>query len=127
MARGDAALLERMLANLVENAIRHNQAGGELSIETATSQGMAEVLVCNGGAVIDPAEVESLTEPFRRLSRGSGGFGLGLSIVRSVAQVHGGTVQLTAPPEGGLEVRVRVPAAPAGTDVAWRPHTLTRT
>lgn len=127
VARGDAALLERMLANLVENAIRHNQAGGELSIETATSQGMAEVLVCNGGAVIDPAEVKSLTEPFRRLGRGSGGFGLGLSIVRSVAQVHGGTVQLTAPPEGGLEVRVRVPAAPAGTEVAWRPHTLTRT
>ena len=61
---------------------------------------MAEVVVRNGGAVIDPDQVQALTEPFRRLSRSSGGFGLGLSIVRSVAQVHGGTVELTAPAAG---------------------------
>ena len=127
VARGDSALLERMLANLVENAIRHNQPGGELSLETSTSQGMAQIMVRNGGAVIDPADVQSLTEPFRRLSRSSGGFGLGLSIVSSVAQVHGGSVELTAPPEGGLEVRVRVPGAPVGASAAWRPHSLTRT
>jgi signal transduction histidine kinase len=111
VARGDASLLERMLANLVENGIRHNQPGGALSVATSTSGGMAEVLVRNGGAVIDPEQVQALTEPFRRLSRASGGFGLGLSIVRSVAEVHGGTVELAAPAEGGLEVRVRVPSA----------------
>jgi two-component system sensor histidine kinase VanS len=104
-----------MLANLVENGIRHNQPGGALNIATSTSGGMAEVLVRNGGAVIDPEQVEALTEPFRRLSRASGGFGLGLSIVRSVAEVHGGVVELAAPVEGGLEVRVRVPSARAET------------
>jgi signal transduction histidine kinase len=111
VARGDAALLERMLANLVENGIRHNQPGGVLSVATSTSGGLAEVLVRNGGALIDPEHVQALTEPFRRLSRASGGFGLGLSIVRSVAELHGGAVELAAPTEGGLEVRVRVPSA----------------
>ena len=111
VARGDAALLERMLANLVENGIRHNQPGGVLSVATSTSGGLAEVLVRNGGALIDPEHVQALTEPFRRLSRASGGFGLGLSIVRSVAELHGGAVELAAPTEGGLEARVRVPSA----------------
>jgi signal transduction histidine kinase len=115
VARGDSALLERMIANLVENGIRHNVSGGELSVTTSSSGGMAEVLVRNGGAVIDPSQVQALTEPFRRLSRTAGGFGLGLSIVRSVAEIHSGTVELTALPQGGLQVRVRVPAAPEAT------------
>src|SRR5579875_144766 len=106
VTRGDPALLERMLGNLVENGIRHNEPGGELSVTTGMSQGSAEVLVRNGGPVIDPADARLLTEPFRRLSRSSRGFGLGLSIVQSVAQVHGGAVELTAPSRGGLQVRV---------------------
>jgi signal transduction histidine kinase len=126
VARGDSALLERMLGNLVENGIRHNSPGGELHVATSTADGMVEVLVRNGGAVIDPAEVPSLTEPFKRLSRTAGGFGLGLSIVRSVAEVHGGTVQLTAPPEGGLEVVVRVPAGPVGANPSRKLRTLTQ-
>lgn len=126
VARGDSALLERMLGNLVENAIHHNEHGGELSVSTSTSDGMAEVLVSNGGTIIDPVEAQSLTEPFRRLSRSSGGFGLGLSIVRSVVEAHGGTVELTAPPEGGLQVRVRVPAAPLDAGVVHWPRSLTK-
>jgi signal transduction histidine kinase len=125
LVQGDATLLERMLANLVENGIRHNRHGGELSVVTSTSQGMVEVVVRNGGAVIDPAQAQSLTQPFRRLSRTGGGFGLGLSIVSSVAEVHGGTVELTAPPEGGLCVRVRMPAMPAGAEAVRRPRSLT--
>jgi signal transduction histidine kinase len=113
VALGDSALLERMIVNLVENGIRHNAPGGDLSVVTSTVDGTAEVLVRNGGAVIEPDQVEALTEPFRRLSRTAGGFGLGLSIVRSVAEIHGGTAALTAPPEGGLEVRVRMPVAPS--------------
>ncbi|HEX3617488.1 MAG TPA: HAMP domain-containing sensor histidine kinase [Solirubrobacteraceae bacterium] len=126
VVRGDSALLERMLANLVENAIRHNHHGGRLSVSTATVDGMAEVLVRNSGAVIDPVDVQSLTEPFRRLSRTAGGFGLGLSIVRSVAVVHGGTVELKAPAEGGLEVCVRVPADPIGSGQSRRQRSLTK-
>jgi signal transduction histidine kinase len=126
VALGDSALFERMLANLVENGIRHNRPGGELNITTSSAGGVAEVLVRNGGAVIDPDQVQGLTEPFRRLSRTAGGFGLGLSIVRSVAETFGGSLQLTAPPEGGLEVRVRLPAASVGTGAGWRPRTLTK-
>jgi signal transduction histidine kinase len=126
VVRGDSALLERMLANLVENGIRHNHPGGQLSVATSTADGIAELLVRNGGAVIDPAEVQSLTEPFRRLSRTTGGFGLGLSIVRSVAEVHGGTVELSAPPEGGLEVRVQIPAGPVRATAARRQRSLTK-
>ena len=125
-ARGDSALLERMLGNLVENGIRHNHPGGELQVATSSADGVAEVLVRNGGPVIDPTEVQSLTEPFRRLSRTAGGFGLGLSIVRSVAEVHGGAVELSAPAEGGLEVRVRIPTDAIGTGPVRRQRSLTK-
>jgi signal transduction histidine kinase len=63
--------------------------------------------------VIAPDQVERLTEPFRRLSRRTAGYGLGLSIVDSVVKAHGGRLTVTAPPSGGLEVRVELPAAPA--------------
>jgi signal transduction histidine kinase len=126
IVRGDSALLERMLANLIENGIRHNRAGGALNVATSTADGIVEVLVSNGGAVIDPDQVDALTEPFRRLSRTSGGFGLGLSIVRSVAVVHGGTVELTAPSEGGLRVRVRLPTTSASAGAARRRRALTK-
>jgi signal transduction histidine kinase len=124
MTRGDADLLARMLANLVENGIRHNRPGGELRIASSTVAGMVEVLVRNDGAPINPQHLSSLTEPFRRLSRKTGGFGLGLSIVRSVAEVHGGTLTLTAPPQGGLEVRVQLPAASVEGPAAVRPASL---
>jgi two-component system sensor histidine kinase VanS len=69
--------------------------------------------VANGGAVIDPAVAMTLTEPFRRLDRGAGGFGLGLSIVRSVVEAHRGTVEVSAPAEGGLTVQIELPAVVA--------------
>jgi signal transduction histidine kinase len=68
--------------------------------------------VANGGPVIDSADADKLTEPFRRLDRAAGGFGLGLSIVRSVVVAHGGTIELEAPASGGLEVRIELPALP---------------
>ncbi len=109
--RGDGALLERMIANLVDNGIRHNEPGGGLSVRTLTTpSARVLVVVRNGGAVIDASVAPSLTEPFRRLQRGSGGFGLGLSIVRSVAEAHGGSAVVAARPEGGLEVTVDLPA-----------------
>ncbi|MDA8067735.1 MAG: ATP-binding protein, partial [Actinomycetota bacterium] len=86
---------------------------------------MAEVVVRNGGTVIDPDQVQTLTEPFRRLNRRSHGFGLGLSIVSSVVAAHGGALELTAPPDGGLQVRVRIPAEPAAA-ATRRPRVMTR-
>jgi signal transduction histidine kinase len=67
--------------------------------------------VANGGPVIEPAVAETLLEPFRRLDRSVSGFGLGLSIVRSVVVAHHGTTTLEAPREGGLTIEITLPAA----------------
>jgi signal transduction histidine kinase len=112
---GDRALLERLVANLVENAVRHNLAGGWLEVDTGLAGGRAVARVANGGPPIPPEQVPGLFEPFRRLGgdrTGSDrGAGLGLSIVRSVAAAHGGAASARALPGGGLEVTVEVPAA----------------
>ena len=107
---GQPALLERMIANLVDNGIRHNEPGGFLSVATRTEAERVHLTVANGGPRIDPTEAATLTEPFRRLSRTASGFGLGLSIVRSVVEVHGGKLEVEAPPSGGLAVHVVLPA-----------------
>ena len=108
--RGEPALIERMIANLVENGIRYNEPGGFLDVATGVRSGRVWLSVANGGARIDPAEARSLIEPFRRLNRSRGGFGLGLSIVRTVAEAHGGQVSIVAPERGGLEVTIELPA-----------------
>jgi signal transduction histidine kinase len=113
--RGEPALLERMIGNLIENGIKHNVRGGFLEVSTRKRGGHVELRVINGGPPIDPADAETLAQPFRRLGRGYDGFGLGLSIVRSVAEVHGGTLELRAPESGGLAVLVSLPAGAAAT------------
>jgi signal transduction histidine kinase len=127
--RGDPALLERMIGNLLDNGIHHNERGGFLDVSTRVRDGRVLLRVANGGARIDPAQAQALTEPFRRLDRSLAGFGLGLSIVRSVVEAHGGTVTLTAPERGGLEVSVELPALPAkpGAHGPRRPGALTQT
>jgi signal transduction histidine kinase len=116
---GDAVLLERLAANLVENAVRYNAAVGWVRVRTGIERGEATLHVANPGARIDPAAVEGLLEPFRRLessrSRSTGGYGLGLAVVRAVAQAHGGRIAVLARREGGLEVTVSLPLAPAPT------------
>jgi signal transduction histidine kinase len=111
--RGEPGLLERMIANLIDNGIRHNARGGSLEVSTRTAGGRARLTVSNGGPRIEPADAQTLSEPFKRLGRSFGGFGLGLSIVRSVAEAHGGTTEVTAPETGGLSVRVELGSIPA--------------
>jgi signal transduction histidine kinase len=112
---GDRTLLERLVANLVENAVRHNRPGGWVEVDTGRAGPLAVVRVANGGPPVSPDEVAALFEPFRRLhpdrTASDQGAGLGLSIVRSVATAHGGTATAKALPDGGLEVRVELPAA----------------
>jgi signal transduction histidine kinase len=107
---GEPALLERMIANLIDNGIRHNVPAGWLRVTTRAEGGRVRLTVANGGARIDPASADGLTEPFRRLGRGGGGFGLGLSIVRSVVTAHRGTMEVSAPEAGGLAVQIELPA-----------------
>ncbi|WP_245646337.1 sensor histidine kinase [Nocardiopsis trehalosi] len=116
---GDALLLERLVTNLVENGIRHNTGeGGWVAVASrAAGDREVEVEVANTGPVVPAYEVPSLFEPFRRLGPErvvtAKGVGLGLSIVRSVARVHGGRVAARPREGGGLVVTVTLPAAAA--------------
>jgi signal transduction histidine kinase len=114
--RGDRRLLERLVANLVENAVGHNRPGGRVSVSTTTRNGHSVVEVVNDGELLDPATLPRLLEPFQRIDRGArgDGAGLGLSIVRSVAQAHGGSVALAACPDGGLRATVTLPRGEPG-------------
>ncbi len=115
--RGDPVLLQRLVFNLLQNAVRHNTQGGNLSVSLSRHEGDAQILVINDGDVIDPDIVSSLTEPFFR-GRGrvaaSGkrrGFGLGLALVANIVELHQGTLELKANPGGGLSARVALPLA----------------
>jgi signal transduction histidine kinase len=113
---GDLVLLDRLVANLVDNAVRHNSPGGWIQVATGMRHGQAYLTVTNGGPVIGEDVAPLLFEPFRRLDgpAGSGpGTGLGLSIVRSVATAHHGLVTARSQPAGGLEVTVLLPGAQA--------------
>jgi signal transduction histidine kinase len=108
---GDGVMLERLIANLLDNAERYNIPGGTVSISTTTDDGASLVRVVNTGQVVPPDQVERLFLPFTRLDDRTrhDGFGLGLALVSSIAAVHNGTVQATAVPAGGLDITVRVP------------------
>lgn len=109
---GDPRLLERLIGNLVENAIRHNVPGGWLRVRTGASAERVWLHVANGGAVIPPADVDTLFEPFRRGGRirnATRGAGLGLAIVRLIVEAHHGRLQAAAPPFGGLAIRIELP------------------
>ncbi len=111
---GDPSLLDRLAGNLIENAVRYNHAGGRVWIRTGGDAERTFIVVGNTGAEVDHAEVPGLFEPFRRGGRertGTRGSGLGLSIVRAVADAHGGNVTARVLTTGGLEVTVTLPAA----------------
>jgi signal transduction histidine kinase len=108
---GDQVLLERLIANLLDNAERYNNAGGTVTISTATDDGASLVRVVNTGPFVPPGQVDRLFLPFTRLDDRTrhDGFGLGLALVSSIAAAHGGTVHATAVPAGGLDITVRLP------------------
>jgi signal transduction histidine kinase len=104
-AAGDQQLIERMVWNLVDNAVRHNEPGGWIRISTGRCPGGAVLCIANGGAVLPPDVVPTLSEPFRRISKQpEGGVGLGLSIAQSVAIAHGAQLDVRHQPEGGLSI-----------------------
>ncbi len=108
---GDGVLLERLVNNLLDNAERYNIAGGTVEISTTTDDATSVLRVVNTGAVVPAEMVERLFQPFTRLDDRTrhDGFGLGLTLVSSIAAVHGGTVDATAVPTGGLDISVRLP------------------
>ena len=117
---GDPMLTERLIANLVDNAIRYSAVTGEIWISTGTSAGGVQLIVANTGPVISSADAERIFQPFQRLGDRTAhdGFGLGLAIVASIAAIHGGTATAQPRSDGGLTVTVTMPSAgvavPAG-------------
>jgi signal transduction histidine kinase len=108
---GDRVLLERLVTNLLDNAQRYNIAGGTVAISTTAHDTTSVLRVVNTGAVVPTDMVERLFQPFTRLDDRTrhDGFGLGLTLVSSIAAVHNGTVNATAIPTGGLDISVRLP------------------
>jgi signal transduction histidine kinase len=107
---GDPRLAERLVANLIDNAVRYNQPHGHVDITTTTRAGRAVLSVANSGPIVPPDDVTRLLEPFQRHGTDrtdhSDGLGLGLSIVTAIATAHGATLAARAQPEGGLVLEV---------------------
>ena len=117
-AKGDPRLAESLVVNLLDNAIRYSVTGGRVAVSTIRAAGKATFRISNTGDVIPPGQVERLFEPFQRLggerTRSADGYGLGLAIVRAIADAHGATLTPRAQPEGGLDIEVSFqPAQPA--------------
>ena len=110
---GDPVLAERLIANLVDNAIRYNIAAGDIWVRTCTMAGSSQLTVANTGPVVSPAEAGRIFQPFERLSDRTShdGFGLGLAIVASIAAIHDGSVTALPRNDGGLSVTVTIPPA----------------
>jgi signal transduction histidine kinase len=128
--RGDRPLLERLIANLVENALHYNQPGGFVRVELSESDNLAILRVRNSGERVPAATAPHLFEPFFRVdqsrSRDSGGAGLGLSIVAAVATAHGGEATAQAREGGGLVVTVTLPADTTTPTAVPRRHAAGR-
>jgi signal transduction histidine kinase len=113
---GDPALLERLIANLVDNALRHNDSRAAVEVSTGVDGGLSFLAVENTGPVVPAWALQRLFEPFSRveeLRRAEDGehHGLGLSIVRSIAIAHQAEVEARPREGGGLAVTVRFAGA----------------
>ncbi|MFI1863886.1 sensor histidine kinase [Streptomyces jumonjinensis] len=113
-AAGHRNLTERLITNLVDNALRHNARGGRVDVTVGTVDGRATITVANTGPVVPPDQVARLFQPFQRLdatrAARTEGLGLGLSIVQAIAYAHDATVTTRARPEGGLTIAVAFPS-----------------
>ncbi|MET7282844.1 HAMP domain-containing sensor histidine kinase [Kribbella sp. NPDC005582] len=106
---GDPRLIESLVANLIDNAIRHNHPHGHVTITTALLGNQPTLTVTNTGPPVPPAEVQSLFAPFHKQSAHPEGHGLGLAIVNAVAQAHQATLTTTPHPQGGLTITTHFP------------------
>jgi signal transduction histidine kinase len=127
---GDRALLERLIGNLVDNAIRYNHRGGYVAITVVVAGTSVKLSIENSGSEIDHAEAETLLTPFQRGLRASSqtpGHGLGLAIAHAVTLAHGGILELRARDRGGLVIDVEFPLAVHEPPSAHKAPLVTKT
>ncbi|GIF20278.1 signal transduction histidine kinase [Actinoplanes tereljensis] len=121
---GEQVLLERLVTNLVQNALKYNRADGTVEVEVGDDPAL---IVTNTGDDVPPDEVSALFEPFRRRAAAridhSGGAGLGLAIARSIVRAHDGIIAATSTGHDGLRVQVSFPAAVTRPGPVTRPGT----
>jgi signal transduction histidine kinase len=114
---GDPRLVERLVVNLVDNALRHNTPAGRVQVATMTNDGHAILSIRNDGPIIPPSDVDRIFLPLQRIhperANHAEGVGLGLSIVQAIASAHHAAVVTSARPEGGLDIEVRFPGCGA--------------
>jgi signal transduction histidine kinase len=114
---GDPRLLERLVTNLVDNALAHNVDGGRVDVSTGRRDGRAVLVVRNTGPVVPASEIDRLFQPFQRLDpdriHRDNGHGLGLSIVRAITVAHGAEITAKPSPGGGIAVEVVFPPVTA--------------
>ena len=114
---GDPDGLERLLLNLLDNAIKYNRPQGRVDVRLSSLDGAAEIVVEDHGIGIAPEALPRIFERFYRVDKGrsrdQGGTGLGLAIVKHVAQTHGGRVEVESELGRGTRFRVTLPRRPA--------------
>ncbi|GID26902.1 sensor histidine kinase [Paractinoplanes brasiliensis] len=114
-ATGDPDLIERLVVNLVDNAVRHNTPGGWVEISTTSTATGGAIRVSNSGPTVPPGELEALFQPFRQIGNSRTrqpdglGHGLGLAIVRAIADAHGATLDARTRVTGGLDIEIGFP------------------
>ncbi|HVA09802.1 MAG TPA: HAMP domain-containing sensor histidine kinase [Acidimicrobiales bacterium] len=112
-ATGDPSLVESLMVNLVDNAVRHNVVDGRVEVSTTTTTGRATVSVGNTGPIIPPEEIDRLFQPFQQLGneliRQGEGHGIGLAVVNAIVSTHGATLTASARTAGGLDIVVTFP------------------
>jgi signal transduction histidine kinase len=124
---GDARLVERLMLNLIQNALRYNVARGHVEVWVGTRAGRAILRVANTGPDVPATEIERLLQPFQRIAGDRAGardsLGLGLSIVVAIARAHHANLRVESRPGGGLDIEVVFPALPAPTTGhRWSTH-----
>jgi signal transduction histidine kinase len=112
LARANPDKVQRVLFNLIQNAIRHTPPDGEVTVRALARGGEVEVEVCDTGSGIPAPLRDRVFEPFFRAdaSRTDGGAGLGLAIAQAIVEAHGGRIWV-AEPASGASVRFRLPGA----------------